>query len=70
MVNSQVVQHVNIVLPAVGPGLAGKNNDFLLGPLLVPRQSGKGNALIAARIGLCLVPGAEFLLYEEVSIGL
>ena len=56
---------MNVAIPAVGAGLAGKKNDFLLRPLLEPRQNGHSSALEASRFELGLVPGAEFLLYEK-----
>ena len=55
-------QRVNVAPPAIGADLAGKNNDFLLGPLLVPRQSGQCEALKAGRFGLSLVPGEIWTL--------
>lgn len=62
---------MNVAPPAIGAGLTGKNQDFILGPLLVPRQNGQGDALVAARFGLGLGPGAEFFLLgeKEVSAG-
>lgn len=57
---SQVEKHVNITLAAVGPGLAGKHNDLLRGPLLVASQSGHGCSLEPVRIALGLIPGSEF----------
>ena len=62
--------HVNIAPPTIGAGLAGKDHDFLLGPILVPRQSSQGDALEAVRFGRGLGPGADFLLYVEVSTAL
>lgn len=44
--------HVNVSLPADSASLAGKNNDFILGPIFVSRQSGEGNAFRAAHFGL------------------
>ena len=61
---------MDIVLSAIGTGLAGKNNDFFLGPILVPRPNGQCGALKAVRFGHGLVPCADFPLHEEVSAGL
>lgn len=66
--NSQVEHHVNFAIAAVGAGLTGKNNDFLLGPILEPRQGCHGCRLEAVRFRLRLVPGADVLLFREVSI--
>lgn len=60
---------MNVALAAVRTRLADKKSDFFLCPLFIPRQSGQGEALETARFGLSLGPGANFLLYEEVSTG-
>lgn len=65
--HSQVIHRMNFAIPAIGSGLAGKDHDFLLGPFLVPRQSGQGDALVAG-FSLSLHPGTDFLLYKEVSV--
>lgn len=52
---------------AVCASLVGKDNDLLLCPLLVSRQSSQGCGLVAVRFGLSLVPGAQFLPFEQVS---
>ena len=59
---------MNIALASVSAGLTGKSNYFFFGPVLVPRQDGKGSGLVAG-FGLRLGPGTKFLLYEQVSTG-
>ena len=47
--------------------LAGKNNDLVFCVLFVSRSSRHGDALEGVRFGLGLIPGADILLYDEVS---
>ena len=56
---------MDVAVPPVGAGFAGKDNDFLLGPLLEPRQRCQGCGLEAVRFGLGLVPGADFFLSKR-----
>lgn len=61
---------MHVSISTVGADLTGKNNYLILSPLLVSRQSGQCEALEAGCFGLDLVPGAEILLYNKVSIEL
>lgn len=65
---SQVKQRVNIAFATVGTGLARKEDNIFLGPILVPGQGSQCSALEAVRFGLGLIPGTNFLLCEKISI--
>ena len=48
----------------VSASLTGKSNYFFFGPVLVPRQDGKGSGLVAG-FGLRLGPGTKCLLKKK-----
>lgn len=52
---------MEITLPTVGAGLAGKTDHLLLRPVLVPCQSGQGDAFETS-FGPGLGPGANLFL--------
>ena len=58
--SSQVEHHVNVALATVSTGLAGRKNEFFLGPWLVPRQSGQVDALEAIRFACAWFQAPRF----------
>lgn len=60
---------MNVAVLTIRTGLTSEKNDFFLGPILVSCHRGHRSGFEAARFGLHLVPGANFLLYKDISFG-